>query len=190
MLDAEVKNWYRDNYLVSTQPSLIQVDEVNAALNSDLLWWAQGLPRDQLKKALNNSLCLGLYLLPQTTSDLAGKSPLHLAVKISKLSIGYIGQGGPKQIGFLRVLTDDVTFAYLTDVYVLPEYQGKGLGRWILECLNEIIKGWPYLRRFMFITSDSFELYRKTLGAKEWSEITTSDLKVGIVEGPAAFHPQ
>jgi hypothetical protein len=76
MLDAKVKNWYRDNYLVSTQTSLIQADEINAVLNSDLLWWAQGLPRDQLKKALGNSLCLGLYQLPQSSSDLAGES-LH-----------------------------------------------------------------------------------------------------------------
>jgi len=86
-----------------------------------------------------------------------------------------------------RVLTDDVTFAYLTDVYVLPEFQGKGLGRWILECLNEVIKAWPHLRRFMFLTS-SIGIYRKTLGAKEWDECKNEGTVVGLIEGPGALH--
>jgi GNAT superfamily N-acetyltransferase len=99
------------------------------------------------------------------------------------------GQGSPKQIGLVRVITDDVTFGYLTDVYVLPEYQGKGLGRWIIECLDEVIKGWPHLRRFMFLTSGSMDLYRKTLGAKDFNECKTEGLMVGLIEGPAAQHP-
>lgn len=74
MLNTEAKNWYRDDYMISTEPLLIQVDEVNAVLSSDLMWWAQGLPRDQMKKALHNSLCFGLYALPQSTAEIAGKS--------------------------------------------------------------------------------------------------------------------
>ncbi|KAI0129748.1 hypothetical protein BJ170DRAFT_286241 [Xylariales sp. AK1849] len=172
MLENEVKSWYRENYLVSTERSLLQPDEVNAALDSDLMWWGQSLPRDQMKKVLQNSLCLGLYVLPQSSSEIAGHS-------------------SPKQIGLVRVVTDDVTFGYLTDVYVLSEYQGKGLGGWMLECLKEIIKGWTHLRRFMFLTSDSMDLYRKTLGAKDFSEfeVAGGEIKVGIVEGPAASHP-
>lgn len=187
MLDIESKNWYQDNYLVSTQQSLIQVDEVNAVLGSDVTWWAQSLPSDQIKRALGNSLCLGLYLLPQSTSQLAGKST-HIPPTWSLLcSVRRIGRS-PKQIGLVRVVTDDVTFAYITDVYVLPEHQGKGLARWMLECLNEVIKGWPHLRRFMFITTDAMDLYRKTIGAKEWSELASSDMKVGMIEGPAVKH--
>lgn len=74
MLNTEAKNWYRDDYMISTEPLLIQVDEVNAVLGSDLMWWAQGLPRDQMKKALHNSLCFGLYALPQSTAEIAGRS--------------------------------------------------------------------------------------------------------------------
>lgn len=74
MLNTEARNWYRDDYMISTEPLLIQVDEVNAVLSSDLMWWAQGLPRDQMKKALHNSLCFGLYALPQSTAEIAGKS--------------------------------------------------------------------------------------------------------------------
>lgn len=40
------------------------------------------------------------------------------------------------QIGFARLITDYATFAYLCDVYVLEEYQGDGLGRWLMECIH------------------------------------------------------
>ncbi|KAI5918009.1 hypothetical protein F4810DRAFT_608528 [Camillea tinctor] len=169
-LDFEPRNWYRDEYLISTEPHLIQVNAVNEALGSDAMWWAQSLPRATMKKALSNSLCFGLYLLPKSASQIAG-------------------QGGPLQIGLVRVVTDDVTFAYLTDVYVLPEYQGKGLGRWMMECLNEVIKSWTHLRRFMFLSSDAMDLYRKTLGAKAWDECNTKGIVIGLIEGPASQHP-
>ncbi len=88
------------------------------------------------------------------------------------------------------MVTDDVTFAYLTDVYIIPEYQGKGLGSWMMECLNDIIKGWPHLRRFMFLTSDRMDLYRKYLGAKDWYECNTKGISIGLIEGPAAQRPK
>lgn len=59
----------------------------------------------------------------------------------------------------------------------------------MLECLNEVIKGWENLRRFMFLTSDAMEMYRKTLGAKNWEECGMKDIVIGLVEGPAAQHP-
>ena len=39
------------------------------------------------------------------------------------------------QIGFARVISDYTTYAYLDDVYVLDIYRGKGLGKWLIECL-------------------------------------------------------
>ncbi|KAI8631218.1 hypothetical protein F5Y19DRAFT_473616 [Xylariaceae sp. FL1651] len=170
VLEIEPRNWYREGYLVSTEQRLLQVDAVREAMGSELMWWAQALPGDLMQKALHNSLCFGLYELPQSTSQIAGQS-------------------SPKQIGLVRVITDDVTFAYLTDVYVLPEYQGKGLGRWMIECLDEVIKTWPHLRRFMFLTSNSMELYRKILGAKDWNECKTQGVVIGMIDGPAIHHP-
>lgn len=167
MLEVEPKNWYREHYLISTEPGLIQVDQVREALDSDIAWWANGLPPDAIKKALRNSLCLGVYVLPESTSQIAGKSL--------------------EQIGLARIVTDDVTFAYMTDVYILPQHQSKGLGRWLLECVDELIKSWPHLRRFMFLTSDQMPFYRKTIGAKEYSEFDNmANIKVGMVEGRAA----
>lgn len=70
------------------------------------------------------------------------------------------------QIGLARLITDEVTFAYITDVYILPEYQGKGLGTWLLECVNETVGSWPYLRRVLLMTGNEKGkvLYKKLLG--------------------------
>ncbi|KAI1817283.1 hypothetical protein GGS20DRAFT_59487 [Poronia punctata] len=166
VLETDERNWSRDGLLVSTEKRYLQVDAINEAMGSEIMWWAKSLPKETLQKALDNSLCLGLYILPQ-------KWPARNA--------------NMQQIGLVRLITDDVTFAYLTDVYVLPEYQGNGLGRWMLECLDEVIKGWPHLRRFVFLTS-SIDLYRKTIGAKEWDECKNDGIIVGLIEGPGALH--
>jgi GNAT superfamily N-acetyltransferase len=64
------------------------------------------------------------------------------------------------QIGYARMITDCATFAYLADVFVLPEHQGRGLGTWLLECVlsHEDLQG---LRRMMLVTSDAHGLYAK-----------------------------
>jgi hypothetical protein len=61
----------------------------------------------------------------------------------------------PSLIGFARLITDRITFAYLTDVYILPEWQGQGLGKWLTSCVQEIIDEMPYLRRSMCLTGGS-----------------------------------
>jgi len=39
------------------------------------------------------------------------------------------------QIGFGRVATDYAVFAYIMDVFVLPEYQGKGYSKKLMEAI-------------------------------------------------------
>jgi GNAT superfamily N-acetyltransferase len=65
-----------------------------------------------------------------------------------------------RQIGFARVITDCATFAYLADVFVLPEHRGRGLGTWLLECIvsHPELQG---LRRRMLGTRDAHGLYEK-----------------------------
>jgi GNAT superfamily N-acetyltransferase len=74
---------------------------------------------------------------------------------------------GKAQIGFARVVTDSATFAYLCDVYVLEEHQGKGLGKWMMECVmsHPALQG---LRRFSLATRDAHGLY-KQFGFRELS---------------------
>jgi GNAT superfamily N-acetyltransferase len=67
---------------------------------------------------------------------------------------------GAAQVGFARLVTDHVTFAYLCDVYVLESHRGRGLGKWLIECVmaHPCMSG---LRRIMLVTNDAHELYRR-----------------------------
>lgn len=40
-----------------------------------------------------------------------------------------------KQVGFARVLTDKVVFAYIMDVFILPEYRGNGYSKLLMEAV-------------------------------------------------------
>lgn len=83
----------------------------------------------------------------------------------NSLCFGLFDQG--QQIGFARVVTDYTHFAYLCDVFVLEPYQGRGLGKWLIEC----VMGCPQLqgiRRFMLATGDAHTLYSK-FGFKQLS---------------------
>jgi GNAT superfamily N-acetyltransferase len=65
---------------------------------------------------------------------------------------------GDKQIGFARIISDYATFAYLADVFVLEEYRGKGLSKWMMQCIVEHpdLQG---LRRWVLGTKDAHGLY-------------------------------
>jgi GNAT superfamily N-acetyltransferase len=65
-----------------------------------------------------------------------------------------------EQVGFARVITDRVTFAYLADVYILPDHRGKGLARRLMEQVSSHpdLQG---LRRFLLATRDAHALYEK-----------------------------
>lgn len=75
------------------------------------------------------------------------------------------------QIGFARVVTDYIRFAYLADVFVLEEHRGHGLGRWLVECVLDH----PDLRdvrKWMLATRDAHSLYERLgfaeVGEPEW----------------------
>ena len=42
-----------------------------------------------------------------------------------------------KQVGFARVISDSATYAYIGDLFVLESYRGRGLGRWLMECIMQ-----------------------------------------------------
>lgn len=62
------------------------------------------------------------------------------------------------QVGFARVVTDQSTFAYLGDVFVLEDFRGRGLGKWLLERIlhHPDLQG---LRRIILGTQDAHGLY-------------------------------
>ncbi|MGF6572616.1 ribosomal protein S18 acetylase RimI-like enzyme [Paraburkholderia sp. GAS333] len=62
------------------------------------------------------------------------------------------------QIAFARVITDSATFAYLCDVFVLPEYRGQGHASALMKHVfaSPMLKG---LRRIVLVTSDAHHVY-------------------------------
>jgi GNAT superfamily N-acetyltransferase len=92
-------------------------------------YWERGILRPVVEKAIQHSLCFGLYHEQQ-------------------------------QIGFARVVTDYMSFAYIADVFVLEDYRGLGLGQWLIE----VITAYPELqdiRRMLLATNDAQDFYRK-----------------------------
>ena len=67
---------------------------------------------------------------------------------------------GDIQVGFARVVTDHATFAYLGDVFVLPEYQGRGLSKFLMKTIVEH-PDLQNLRRWILATRDAHGLYEK-----------------------------
>ena len=67
---------------------------------------------------------------------------------------------GDRLVGFARVISDHATIAYLGDVFVLPEYRGRGLSKWLMECIlsHPDLQG---LRRWILATRDAHALYEK-----------------------------
>jgi GNAT superfamily N-acetyltransferase len=67
---------------------------------------------------------------------------------------------GDQQVGFARVITDYATFAWIADVFVLEEFQGQGLGKWLMEVIitHPELQGF---RRWVLATKDAHELYRR-----------------------------
>ena len=65
-----------------------------------------------------------------------------------------------KQVGFARMITDRATFAYLADVFIIEEYRGLGLSKWLMEVIlsHPDLQG---LRRMMLATRDAHDLYKK-----------------------------
>jgi len=65
-----------------------------------------------------------------------------------------------KQIGFARVISDYTTFAYLADVFILEEERGKGLSKFLMECIlkHKELQG---LRNFSLMTQDAHSLYAR-----------------------------
>lgn len=92
-------------------------------------YWAKGVPYEVVKKSVENSLP---FFLDHAESG--------------------------KLAAFARVITDKATFAYIADVFVLPEYRGEGLGKRLMESILTD-PDLQNLRRFLLFTLDAHGLY-------------------------------
>ena len=155
------KEWRRDDgYLISTDPSLVSISALISAFGQGYMYWCKPLPEPEMRKMVDSSLNFGLYRVDGSSN------------------------ANPLQIGFARIVTDHVTFAYLSDVYVLPEYRRHALGSWLIGCVREFLQSMPHLRRAVLMTSGhgGVEYYKRALEM----EVTEGELKAMSYIGPGA----
>lgn len=64
-----------------------------------------------------------------------------------------------RQIGFARLITDEVVISWLGDVFVIPEFHNQGLGKWLMECVTSH----PVLQKTKCLleTKDAHGLYEQ-----------------------------
>jgi GNAT superfamily N-acetyltransferase len=93
-------------------------------------YWAKGIPREVVERSIEHALCFGIY------------------------------DGSGAQVGLARVISDFATIAYLGDVFVLESHRGRGLSKWMMECILRH-PALQNLRRWILLTRDAHELYRK-----------------------------
>jgi hypothetical protein len=143
---AEIVAHRRGEFLISTDPSRLDLDLIHDFLTNS--YWAKGIPKDVVTRSIEHSLCFGIYDESQEKPPLLAKSAKS-------------GARGPAQVGFARVISDFATVAYLGDVFVLESHRGRGLGKWMMECIMQhpALQG---LRRWILLTRDAHELYAKS----------------------------
>lgn len=86
--------------------------------------------------------------------------PLHLVQEAIRGSLCFGVYFESQQIGFARVITDNASFGYLADVFIVKDHRGKGLSKELMRFVMEYptIK---MLRRFMLATKDAHGLYKQ-----------------------------
>ncbi|OAA42873.1 Acyl-CoA N-acyltransferase [Beauveria brongniartii RCEF 3172] len=162
------RQWRRDDYIITTDSSLIPLARLIDIFNSNEFYWANAMPLDCMKATLENSLCFGLFRHDDDDDD-AGEGVFF---------------------GLARCITDYTTFLYVTDVWVDPAVQGRGLGSWVVRCVQEVVEEMPHLRRSVLFTSSwekSVPFYRKLMGM----EVVESRFGDGLVtmERKGRGHP-
>jgi len=98
-----------------------------------------------------------------TTAHWAVGRPMRIVRRSIENSLCFGVYEGDRQVGFARMVTDGATVGWICDMFIIPGNRGKGLGRWLVECMMEHpdIEG---LRRILLNTRDAHDLYKKFAG--------------------------
>lgn len=93
-----------------------------------------------------------------TRSYWAAGIPRDVVERSLRLSLCFGLYRGNEQAGFARLVTDLATFAYLADVFVLEAHRGRGLSKWLMECIldHPDVRD---VRRWHLVTRDAQGLY-------------------------------
>ena len=124
------------------------VARLDVALIHDFLcnhaYWSLGRSRAVVERSIAGSVCFGAYA------------------------------GSGRQVGFARAVTDRATFAWIADVFVVPEHRGMGIAKTLVRCVLEH----PELlgmKRWVLGTRDAHGVYARfgfvpLLDASRWME--------------------
>lgn len=93
-------------------------------------YWAKTRNKTTIEKSIMNSLCFGVF------------------------------DQENRQVGFARVITDFAVFAWILDVFILQGYQGRGLGKLLIQEImaHHDLNG---IWRWGLGTNDAHGLYEK-----------------------------
>ncbi len=132
----ETLQWSReDGFIISTDKQHLAIETIFQFLSKES-YWAKEIPKELVEFSIANStICYGIY-------EGDPGDPL---------------EKNAKQVGFARVVSDLVRFSWVGDVFVLPEYRGRGLSKWLMSVITEH----PYLKgtSFNLGTKDAHSLY-------------------------------
>lgn len=148
----QVAEFRRGGFLVSTDPARLDLDLIYDFLTN--CYWAKGIPREVVARSIEHSLCFGIYDESRAKAPLPAKPARNGAPQLEESPVRV------PLVGFARVISDFATIAYLGDVFVVESHRGRGLGKWMMECIlaHPALQN---LRRWILLTRDAHELYRQ-----------------------------
>lgn len=115
---------------ISTERTDVDLDVVVEYLSRES-YWAAGRSRDVIERSIEGS-----------------------AVVVSALDTD------GRLVGFARLVTDGATFAWLADVFVLPEARGSGVGGALVDAAVTAPEV-ATVKRILLATADAHELYSR-----------------------------
>lgn len=137
--------WRIPDFMISTDKDMLDVVMIHRFISLESYWGQDRSPKLMAKAIQHSAYCFGVY---------------------------HESDGVRKQIGFARVVSDLTTIGYLSDVFILKEYRGKGLGKWLIQTIVNHPK-LKLLKRLILFTqtpdfySDSmFKIFDQTLQSK------------------------
>lgn len=116
------------DFVLSTDRDRLDREWVHATLSKHA-YWAQGRSRETMDTAIDAAESHGIY---DTHSG--------------------------AQVGYARVVTDGVLFAWLCDVIVDPDRRGEGIGKMLVDAVTADLDA-RGVRRTLLMTADAHGLY-------------------------------
>lgn len=130
--------WTMDDFIISTDRALLDLDLIHTFITRESYWGADRSRQAMEKVMKNSALCFGVY---------------------------HEESGTRRQIGFARVVSDLAVFGYIADVFILSDYRGKGLGKWLIDTivnhpeLRALKRITLFTRTPEFYSHSDFEIY-------------------------------